>query len=103
MRRTTVVVWDWMFILTALLIGLLIFYIFPGKYSGFNMVLFAGVPFYLFLVGFYGLVWRWIKPEGSVNYITHVLLMGLVFMILFFIHVYILLPYFCDGFNCLRP
>jgi hypothetical protein len=66
------------------------------------LVFFSGVPFFLFVTGLFGLLWPLIKPEGEEIYITHALVMGLLFIVLFFIHVWVLLPRICPEFgSCL--
>ena len=66
------------------------------------LIFFSGVPFFLFVIGIYGLLWPLIKPKGEEIYITHALMMGLLFIILFFIHVWVLLPRICPEFgSCL--
>jgi hypothetical protein len=47
-------------------------------------------------------LWPKIKPEGDVLYIKHSLTIGLLFLILFFIHVWLILPRICPDFgSCL--
>jgi len=66
------------------------------------LVFFSGVPFFLFVTGVFGLLWPKIKPAGDEVYISHALLIGLLFIILFFVHVWIILPRICPNFgSCL--
>jgi len=54
------------------------------------------------VTGSFGLLWPKIKPEGDEVYISHALLIGILFIILFFIHVWVILPRICQNFgDCL--
>ncbi|NRD24586.1 hypothetical protein HNV10_15130 [Winogradskyella litoriviva] len=92
----------WMLLILSLIIGFVFYGSLQNDFSLRFRVLFSGIPFLLFVTGIFGLLWPKIKPEGDEVYIVHSLLIGLFFIILFFIHVWILLPSICPDFgNCL--
>ena len=89
--------------LLLLILSLIIGFIFYGslqeQFSLQFLVFFSGVPFLLFVTGIFGLLWPKLKPEGDEVYIGHALLIGLLFIILFFIHVWLILPKICPDFG----
>lgn len=89
----------WFLIVLSIIIGYLFFY--PLKHLfGFQfLVFFSGVPFLIFVTGAFGLLWPKIKPAGDEIYIYHSLMIGVLFFILFFIHVWIILPLICPNFS----
>ncbi|WP_340154272.1 hypothetical protein [uncultured Winogradskyella sp.] len=92
----------WVLLILSIIIGFVFYGSFLENMSLQFRMLFSGVPFLLFVTGFFGLLWPKIKPEGDEVYIKHALLIGLLFFILFFIHVWIILPTICPDFgNCL--
>ena len=89
--------------LLLLILSLIIGFIFYGslqeQFSLQFLVFFSGVPFLLFVTGIFGLLWPKLKPAGDEVYIGHALLIGLLFIILFFIHVWLILPKICPDFG----
>lgn len=99
-RRTTLIYW--LLLIVAIIIGYIFYVILKEQFSLQFLVLFSGVPFLLFITGSFGLLWPKIKPQGDEVYISHALIIGLLFIVLFFIHIWILLPLICPDFgNCL--
>jgi hypothetical protein len=92
----------WTLIILSLVIGLIIYGVLKDQYSMQFLVFFSGIPFLLFVVGVFGLLLPAIKPTGDGSYIIHALIIGAFFIILFFIHVWLILPKICPEFgNCL--
>nr|WP_288935318.1 hypothetical protein [uncultured Allomuricauda sp.] len=92
----------WTMIILSLIIGFIIYGTLKDQLGLKFLVFFSGVPFLLFVTGAFGLLWPKIKPEGDEVYISHALIIGLLFIVLFFIHVWVLLPLVCPSFaECL--
>lgn len=93
----------WLLIIAALLIGFLIYGILKDQFGLRFLIFFSGVPFFLFVMGIFGLLWPKIKPEGNEVYIIHTMWIGVIFIVLFFIHVWVILPLVCPSFaECLK-
>ena len=88
----------WILLILSVITGFVFYTTLRGEYSLQFLVLFSGVPFLLFVSGVFGLMWPIIKPEGEELYIKHTLLIGLFFIIMFFLHVWIVLPLICPSF-----
>ena len=92
----------WVLLVLSIIIGFVFYGNLQNNLSLQFHMLFSGVPFFLFVTGLFGLLWPKIKPEGDEVYIIHALTIGLIFFILFFIHVWIILPTICPDFgSCL--
>ncbi len=92
----------WILLTLSVITGYLFYVTMHSQFSLRFLILFSGVPFLLFVTGIFGLLWPKIKPVGDGVYIKHALLIGLLFIILFFIHVWIILPLICPNFgDCL--
>jgi hypothetical protein len=92
----------WLLLILSLIIGFIFYGYLQEQFSLRFLIFFSGVPFLMFVTGSFGLLWPKIKPEGDEVYISHALLIGLLFIILFFIHVWVILPRICQNFgDCL--
>lgn len=92
----------WILLILSLIIGFIFYGWLQEQFSLQFLIFFSGVPFLLFVTGVFGLLWPKLKPEGDEVYIGHSLLIGLFFIILFFIHVWLILPHICPDFgSCL--
>ncbi|SDL37725.1 hypothetical protein [Kriegella aquimaris] len=92
----------WILIVLSLIIGISIYGPLKDEFTLQFLLFFSGLPFFLFVIGSFGLLWPKIKPDGEEIYIKHALLIGILFIILFFIHVWIILPRICPDFgSCL--
>ncbi|WP_047245306.1 hypothetical protein [Maribacter thermophilus] len=92
----------WIVLILSILIGYLLFIVLKEQFNVQTLVFLSGIPFLLFTTGVFGLLWPKIKPTGDAIYITHALWIGLLFIILFFIHVWVILPRICPSFgSCL--
>lgn len=92
----------WIFILLSFVVGYVVYSLSSVECNLKFLVLFSGLPFLLFVTGFFGLLWPKIKPTGEINYIRHVLIIGVLFFLLFTFHTWIILPLLCPGFkDCL--
>ncbi|RSK39061.1 hypothetical protein [Mangrovimonas spongiae] len=92
----------WVLLILSIVIGYIFYNFLQGQFSLKFLIFFSGVPFLLFATGAFGLLWPKIKPKGDEIYITHALVVGVIFIVLFFIHVWIILPHICPDFgSCL--
>jgi hypothetical protein len=100
-RKTGRIIY-WGLLLLSLVIGYIFYDVLQGQFSSKFLLFFSGVPFFFFVAGLYGLMWPLIKPSGDATYISHAIIVGVFFVILFFIHVWLILPHICPDFgNCL--
>ncbi len=101
-NKTTEIIY-WISIVLAVLIGFFFYGMYVEQFSSRFLLFFSGLPFFLFVMGSFGLIWPWIKPEGESTYIIHSIVVGVLFALLFFIHVWLILPLLCpDLGQCLR-
>ncbi|ULC58550.1 hypothetical protein MBM09_11535 [Flaviramulus sp. BrNp1-15] len=92
----------WVLLILSVIVGFIFYGILQDNFSLQFLIFFSGVPFLLFIIGCFGLLWPKLKPEGDEVYISHALLIGLLFIILFFIHTWVVLPRICPDFgSCL--
>ena len=89
----------WILLILSIIIGYIFYVTLQDQFSTQFLVLFSGLPFLLFVTSFFGLLWPKIKPEGDEVYISHAFIIGILFIVLFFIHVWILLPRICPDFG----
>ncbi len=103
LKKSTRNIIYWILLILSLIIGFVFYGILQEHFSLNFLVLFSGLPFLLFVVGSFGLLWSKIKPDGDDGvYISHALIIGILFIILFFIHTWIILPRICPDFgSCL--
>ena len=101
-KKSTTKIIYWILIILSIIIGYVFYGTMQDQYSLQFLVLFSGIPFLLFVTGSFGLLWPIIKPVGNEMYIGHSLLIGFLFIVLLFIHVWIILPRICQDFgSCL--
>lgn len=92
----------WISLILSIITGFIFYGALQDQFSLKFLIIFSGIPFLLFVTGIFGLLWPKIKPTGDEVYISHALLIGLFFVILFFIHVWLILPHICPNFgDCL--
>jgi len=92
----------WILLILSVIIGFVFYSPLKDEFSLQFLIFFSGIPFFLFVIGSFGLLWPKIKPAGDEVYISHALLIGVLFIILFFIHIWIILPRICPDFgSCL--
>lgn len=92
----------WILLILSVIIGFIFYGFLQSEFSLQFLVFFSGVPFFLFTVGCFGLIWPKIKPAGDEVYISHAIIIGILFILLFFIHTWIILPRICPDFaSCL--
>ena len=89
----------WFLIFLSVIIGIVFYGTLQDSFSLRFLIFFSGLPYLLFVTGSFGLLWPKIKPTGDDEYISHALLIGVLFIILFFIHVWIILPHICPEFG----
>jgi hypothetical protein len=92
----------WILIILSVIVGVVFYGTLQDQFSLQFLIFFSGVPFFLFVIGIFGLLWPKLKPAGEGVYIGHALLIGLLFIVLFLIHTWVLLPRICPDFgSCL--
>ncbi|MCF4100082.1 hypothetical protein L1I30_00240 [Gillisia sp. M10.2A] len=89
----------WILLILAVVIGFLVYGIFQEQFSLKFLVIFSGVPFLLFVTGLFGMLWPAIKPTGDTSYISHAIIAGIIFLIMFVIHTWVILPRICPDFG----
>ena len=89
----------WILLILSILIGYIFYVGMQDQFSLQFLIFFSGVPFFLFVTGSFGLLWPKIKPVGDEVYISHAIMIGILFIILFFIHTWIILPRICPDFG----
>lgn len=84
----------WAILALSIIVGVYFYGIVPHKYSSDFLVIFALVPFLMFSGAVHGLISHLLKPsvKAKGGSILYPLIMGIVFVLLFFIHVFIILP-----------
>ncbi|RKS42762.1 hypothetical protein BC962_3049 [Gillisia mitskevichiae] len=87
----------WILLVLSIVLGLILYVFLQQQFSFQFLVFFSGLPFFLFVTASFGLLWSKIKPYGEEVYISHALIIGLLFVILFFIHTWIILPHLCPN------
>ncbi len=92
-------VFYWILLLLAIVVGIIFYGGFANGFSLEFLLFFSGVPFLLFVSGTFGLLWPKLKPSGEESYIIHSLVMGLLFFILFLLHVWVIMPLICPEFR----
>lgn len=98
LNKTTRIIY-WLLIVLSIVIGYVIYLVLSDNCTFKFLVLFSGLPFLLFVTGFFGLLWPKIKPTGESTYITHAIVTGVLFFILFIIHTWLILPLLCPEFK----
>jgi hypothetical protein len=90
----------WAILILSILIGIYFYGIAPDKFNAKFLVIFAIVPYLMFAGSVHGLIAHTLKPSekskgGSIYY---VLIMGALFVALFLLHVFVILPLACPDF-----
>ena len=98
-KKSTSKIIYWILLILSIIVGVIFYTTLRGEYSLKFLVLFSGVPFLLFVAGVFGLMWPIIKPEGEELHIKHTIFIAIFFVILFFLHVWIVLPLICPSFG----
>ncbi len=89
----------WSLIILSIIVGYIFYGVLQDQFSLRFLIFFSGVPFFLFVIGTFGLLWPLIRPEGDEIYISHALWIGILFIIVFLIHVWVILPRICPQFG----
>jgi len=89
----------WILLILSVIVGFIFYGTLQDQFNLQFLIFFSGVPFFLFVIGSFGLLWPKIKPAGDEVYISHALLIGFLFIILFLIHTWIILPRICPDFG----
>ncbi len=94
--RARKIYWAVMFL--AVLIGLYFYVLAPEQFSRDFLLFFAVVPFGLFTTGFHGQIAHLLSAEIKERMIVYPILMGIIWSILFLLHVFLVMPLVCPGF-----
>ena len=101
-KKSTDTIIYWVLLVLSVIIGIIFYGFLREGFSMQFLLFFSGIPFFFFVAGVFGLTWPIIKPSGDESYIKHALIVGAFFIILFFVHVWLILPLICPRFgDCL--
>ena len=89
----------WMLIVLSLIVAFVFYGTLQDQFGLRFLLFFSGVPFFLFVIGVFGLLCPRLKPAGDEVYISHALVIGLLFIVLFLIHTWVILPRICPEFG----
>jgi peptidoglycan/LPS O-acetylase OafA/YrhL len=103
LNKTTRVIY-WILLFLSVVVGYVVYIMLPNNCSFNFLVFFSGLPFWFFVTGLFGLLWPKIKPKGETHYISQSIVIGLIFFVLFILHIWFILPLLCPDFKeCLLP
>ena len=88
---------SWILIVLSILIGGYFYGVAYQNFAASFLQLFAVVPFLMFMGGVHGLMSHNISPQTKHNMLVYPLVMGMVYVLLFFIHLFIIIPLICPG------
>lgn len=90
----------WALIILAIVIGIYFYGIAPDRFDPDFLLFFALLPFLLFAGGVHGLIAHTLSPsiKGMGGSFFYPLIMGLVFALLFFLHIFVVIPLVCPEF-----
>lgn len=89
----------WILLVLSVVIGFIVYGIYNEQLGLKFLIIFSGIPFLMFVTGLFGLLWPAIRTTGDATYIIHGLIVGVVFLILFVIHTWVILPRICPEFG----
>lgn len=82
----------------SVLIGVYFYGIAVENYDKEFLKIFSMVPFFMFIAGVHGLSTHLLTPSTKSKMISYPLVMGIVYFVLFFIHLFVILPIICPNF-----
>ncbi len=82
----------------SILIGVYFYGIAVQNYDKEFLKIFSIVPFFLFMAGVHGLIAHLLTPTTKNKLISYPLVMGMVYILLFFIHLFVIVPIICANF-----
>ncbi len=87
-------------ILAAILIGVYIYLLIPNRFNESFLIIFALLPFLMFATGIHGLIAHMLTPDQKERRgpLLYPLIMGALFIVLFLIHIFVVLPIACPNF-----
>jgi len=88
----------WVILILSIIIGIYFFGMARDKFDPEFLIFFALVPFFMFASSVYGLIAHLLKPSVKGGMIAYPLIMGILFVLLFFIHVFVIVPLLCPDF-----
>lgn len=88
----------WAILILSVLIGTYFYGLESEKYSSRFLILFALVPFLLFAGSVHGLIAHWLRSSVKSSMLIYPIIMGAIFILLFLIHIFVILPMVCPDF-----
>lgn len=85
------------FLLISVLIGIYFYGIASENFDKGFLKIFSIVPFFLFMAGVHGLTTHLLTPSTKSKLIAYPLIMGMAYVLLFFIHLFVILPIICPN------
>ena len=82
----------------AVIIGFYFYGITSRDFDREFLVYFSIVPFFMFVVGINGILANTLSPSTKSKIIAYPLVLGIVYALLFFIHLFVILPIICPNF-----
>jgi len=85
----------WTILIVSILIGVYFYFLVPEKYSPEFLKNFSVVPFFLLIVGVHGIMAHSISAEAKHRMIAFPLVIGMIYVVLFFLHLFVVMPLIC--------
>jgi hypothetical protein len=82
-------------LILSILVGFYFYFLSPEKFSPKFLKTFSLVPFFMFIAGVHGLMAHTLNPQTKHNLISFPLVMGIVYVALFFLHLFVIMPLIC--------
>ncbi len=85
----------WTILILSILIGVYFYFLSPEKFTPQFLRNFSAVPFFMLIVGIHGIMAHSIIPETKHIMVFYPLVMGAIYVILFFLHLFVIVPQIC--------
>lgn len=82
----------------AVLLGVYFYGIAAENFDPKFLLFFSLVPFLLFAGGVHGLIAHMWRPSAKGGMLVYPIIMGMVFVLLLLLHIFVVLPLVCPGF-----
>ncbi|MDF2158046.1 hypothetical protein [Algoriphagus sp. CAU 1675] len=82
----------WALLVISILMGIYFYWITPEQYSPQFLIPIAFVQFLLLIAGVHGLLAHTLKAQTKYKLISYPLVLGIIYVILFFIHLFVVMP-----------
>lgn len=87
----------WAILIFSLIIGVYVYGIAPHQFDTEFLLFFSLIPFFMFAGSVHGILVHALRPSVKGDMITYPIMMGLLFALLFFIHVFVIVPLVCPN------